>query len=290
MRQIERFFSLTADRTLYHYTGIGSLVGIAAGGVLWASHVYYLNDSKEILHACDVLHEALKPRLVFGEFTPNELEFSKQFLEWSKTFYGNRYNLFVFSLSEERSLLSQWRSYTPHGKGISLGFSPNFLSSLTANNGLRIAKCIYTRPEQEEILRSLFEKLLLRFRELQPEFDPTKTQPEFSYYPFLEQFRGDVLQVLAVIKHEAFKEEREWRLVSRYFENFTVPEIDFREGSSMLVPYIKLKVGSERPIFETVVLGPSQHAELSFSALHMFLSNKKLSNSTENSNIPYRQW
>ena len=58
----------------------------------------------------------------------------------------------------------------------------------------------------------------------------------------------------------------------------------------MLVPYIKLGLGQQRPIFETVILGPSPHEELSFSALHMFLSKNKLCTRTENCQIPYREW
>ncbi len=48
MRQVESFFSPTASETLYHYTGIGGLMGIVESPflVIRASHVYYLNDSK----------------------------------------------------------------------------------------------------------------------------------------------------------------------------------------------------------------------------------------------------
>ena len=55
MRQLDDFFSSRVDRTLYHYTGIGALLGLVETESIWASHAYYLNDSREILHACDVL-------------------------------------------------------------------------------------------------------------------------------------------------------------------------------------------------------------------------------------------
>ena len=54
--------------------------------------------------------------------------------------------------------------------------------------------------------------------------------------------------------------------------------------------YIELGLGESRPLFKKVILGPSQHQNLSMSALSMFLGNKKLSNNTVNSGIPYREW
>lgn len=290
MRQVDEYFSLHIDNPLFHYTGIGSLVGIAKSNTIWASHIYYLNDSKEILHACDVLQEALEPRLTFdNQLTDVEREFGKQFLTWAKTFYSNQYCLFVFSLSEEKSLLSQWRSYTPHGKGVSIGCGPSFLQEVIQINDLKIARCVYDYNEQQQLLYSLFDKLLVTFRQ-------TNLMPDESlsggigFHPFFEKFRGNVLQVLAIIKHQAFQEEQEWRLISRYYPSYVVPDIQFREGASLLVPYIELSLGTGRPCFDEVVLGPTPHENLSNSTLSMFLSNKRLCNSTSNSAIPYREW
>lgn len=290
MRELDSFFAQLIDIPLHHYTGVGSLLGIATSDSLWASHVYYLNDSKEILHACDILQSAIQPRIAFGGLTPEEIDFAEQFLTWAKSFNGERYNLFVFSLSEERSLLSQWRSYTPHGKGVSIEFSPQLVQRLANENNLRIARCLYDPHEHDALLMSLFEKMLLTFRRLRPTRNINGYGLESCYYEFIEAFRNDVFQVLALIKHPAFAEEREWRLISKYFDRYTVPEIHFREGASMLVPYIKLSLGAARPVFESITLGPSQNAELSFSALHMFLANSQLCLHTRNSNIPYREW
>lgn len=290
MRQVKDFFRATAEEPLFHYTGIDSLVGIGTTGVMWASHVYYLNDSKEILHACDVLQEALTPRLVFGALTKSEREFADQFQSWAKSFYREKYCLFVLSLSEVPSLLSQWRSYTPHGKGVSLELGPEAINRIMSLNQLRIARCLYERTEQEEVLASLFDKLLSTFRQLSPVPSAKANPPETSYYEFLEQFRGDVLQVLSIIKHGAFKEEREWRLISPYFPSYTVKPIKFRVGASLLVPYIELELGNQRPVFDRVILGPTPHADLSMAALSMYLSNSRLSNGTSNSQIPYRKW
>lgn len=288
MRQIDSFFSPTADRTLYHYTGIRSLLGIVDSRAVWASHIYYLNDSKEILHACEVLGRLLAKNESVGDTA--EREFMKQFGEWLGSFRRDAFHIFVFSLSEERSLLSQWRSYTPHGKGVSLGFSPAVLNHVLTKPGFRVARCLYTETEHEELMRSLLERMLITFRQRLSSLDTTKAHLSQKYHPFLEEFRNDLLQVLAIVKHSAFREEKEWRVVSPYFPKYTVTDVKFREGTSMLLPYTELQLPAKGNLFEEVILGPSQDTNLSFSALSAYLSNRGVCNRTVNSDIPLRKW
>ena len=289
MRQIDSFFSQQSNQPLFHYTGISSLLGMAKSNTLWASNVYCLNDSKEIVHACDVLKSILGRRLAASS-VEQETEFLQQVETWIDHCRFGVFSLFVFSLSTEPSLLSQWRSYTPHGKGVSIGFSPEMLTSLASRNNLKIAQCLYEQREHQELLESLLEKLLITFRQSFHLIDTSQAHPSQKYHPFLEDFRGDVLQVLSVIKHRAFSEEREWRLISPYYPKYTVPQIKFREGASMLIPYIELDLGESKPIFSKVILGPSPHQSLSMSTLSMLLSNQNLCNMTENSVLPYREW
>lgn len=288
MRQIDSFFTPTADRTLYHYTGIRGLLGIVDNRVVWASHVYYLNDSREILHACEVLGRLLANSENSGEGP--EREFTKQFREWLESFRRDAFHLFVFSLSEEASLLSQWRSYTPHGKGVSLGFSPATLNHILGKPGFRIARCLYTPTEHEELMGSLLEKMLITFRQRLPTLDTAKAHPSQKYHPLLEEFRNDLLQVLAIVKHSAFREEKEWRIVSPCFPNYTVTDVKFREGASMLLPYTELHLPPAGHLFEEVILGPSQDSNLSHSALSAYLSNRRVCNRTVSSQIPLRNW
>jgi hypothetical protein len=290
MKRVGDFFSPTAITTLYHYTGVGALLGIVESGSVWASHVYYMNDSKEIVHACDVLNEILRPRA--KEFSGEDQIFVQQFADWLETFRHNGYHLFVFALSQEKSLLSQWRSYTPHGRGVSLGLSPSALNHFLAAPGFRLAQCLYEQHEHVELMSALLEKLLITFRQRLPSLDMSDRHPSQKYHGFLEEFRGEVLQVLAIVKHSAFREEREWRIVSPYFPKYTVPEVKFRGGASMLLPYIELPLPkSESPkIFDEVILGPSGDVSLSLAALSAFLSNKRVCDMTVNSQIPLRKW
>jgi len=290
MRELDDFFASSVGRTLYHYTGIGSLLGIVEHKRVWASHAYYLNDSREILHACDVLRSLVLKRK--EQRSDVDHEFLDQLHAWLKSFETNAYHVYIFSLSEEPSLLSQWRSYTPHGKGVSLGFSAATLNSMLRNDGFRIAKCRYADSEHRELLEALLDKLLITFNQRRHEIDVAKSHPSQKYFGFLEDYRNDFLQVLSVIKHPSFKEEAEWRVISPYYANYTVPEIRYREGASMLLPYIHLEVHQDHsgPLFDEVLLGPSRDNDLSMSALGNFLSQKTAATRTVSSGIPFRKW
>jgi hypothetical protein len=291
MRQIDDFFSFpSGQETLWHYTSIRALISIVESRKIWLSHAFYLSDSREIVHARDVLEKLILSKI--DSYEGEEKNFVAEFGNWIHSI-GAAYQIFIFSLSEKRSLLSQWRAYTPHGKGVCIGFSVSRLIHVLEKYGFRLARCIYTAEEHREILSSLLSNMMTTFRRRLSQIDTRGRPPCQKYYPFFDEFRGDILQVLAIIKAEPFQEEREWRIISRYFPSYVVPDVKFREGASMLMPYIEIDLSFgdiEKPFIETVLLGPSQHAELSMTALSNFLSNRKACNRTENSGIPYRQW
>jgi len=290
MRNIDSFFEENIEQTLYHYTSIGALLGITRNKCLWASNVYYLSDSKEIVYACEVFETGVRTFLESENNNEIESEFLRQLGEWVKTCKTVHFNIFVFSLSESPSLLSQWRSYTPHGKGVSIGISVETINGLVESPDIRIAKCIYDQEEQIKLLFTLIKKMLLTFRKRPPEIDMEKAHKPTCFHEFLEKFRSEVLQTLAIIKHPAFSEEKEWRLVSRYYPSYVVPEIKLREGASMLIPYIEMNFKDTRPFFDKVILGPSAHQNLSMSTLTMYLSQTGACTVVQNCLIPYREW
>lgn len=289
MKTVDDLFEEPPEKTLYHYTGIGSLLGIVENRTIWASHIYYLNDSAEIIYARDILLEVIASRS--ESLSKAEKDFLCLFKKWLKNFSSIAYYLFVFSLSEEPNLLSQWRSYTPHGKGVSIGFSSNLLLRVVKAQELKISRCLYDRQEQEELMLGLLKKMLISFGQL--DLSNNSSNSSSYYEDFLGNCRKDILQLFSIIKHPSFKEEREWRIITNYYQKCTIPQIKFREGASMLVPYFEINIdpnGNEKLLFEKVILGPSQHNELSYSALSDFLSNKAVCNKTKCSCIPYREW
>jgi hypothetical protein len=150
MRDLDAFFQ-EPQQDLWHYTGIAALMGIQKYRTLWAGHAFYLNDSSEILEAAGTLREAIAERL--GQVSECHQQFLRRLNDWTLEFmnegqdhaFARIPNIFIFSLSESQSVLSQWRAYTPHGKGVSICISPAMLSHIARQAKFRIAKCLYDK-------------------------------------------------------------------------------------------------------------------------------------------------
>jgi len=291
MRDIDKFFERRPAGTLYHYTNVGSVVGIAKSRVIYASSAQYLNDSSELTFGMDLLAMAIN-RQADASNDSDERVFLDDLTGWLKLYRNIPYPIFICSLSEHGSLLSQWRSYTSHGKGVSLGFSPGMISRTLALSGCQVAKCIYDPEEQSAIVEELLSLLLTSFRNEKPERQPIGPPDKMLYYGYIDGFRFDLFRVLAIIKDKSFEEESEWRIIYTPESKSTPLSILYREGASMLVPYVELPLGSDQQgcIFSKACLGPSRHTSLSIFALQDFLRQCGAVYEAHGCLIPYREW
>lgn len=278
---LDDHFSVSADKPLYHYTSLSSLVGIASKRELWASHVYYLNDSKEIIHACELLDKTLDDQSIFDSDIRRS-RFFEYLRRWVGELKNRRFHLFVFSLSEERSLLSQWRSYTTHGKGVSIEFNAELVKQLAFDNKLRLGRCLYNEVEHHELLAKVVQYLLDRFENC-----PNIEDEYLDYAQLFDDYHDTVLSALCLIKHSAFSEEKEWRLIMS--SEFAYPQVSYREGSTMMIPYVPLKIGAGR-VFNSILLGPCENTELALYSMVGFLGSHEICKAVAPSYIPYREW
>ena len=107
------------------------------------------------------------------------------------------------------------------------------------------------------------------------------------------QFAVDLLTLCALLKHSAFKEESEWRLVLP-MHGGTIPKFgkrQFRAGSSTLIPYMEFNLTESGPMPLTdVMLGPGSEPETSVEAAHSFLLTEKSNVIPQMSKAPFRPW
>jgi hypothetical protein len=275
---------------LYHYTSQVAMHSIVENKTLWVSHAYYLNDANEIKYGCNLFKNIISNKI--NEEEPGDLK--QLLIELSNHMdhiAGTAHYIFVFSLSEQGNLLSQWRGYAPFG-GVSIGFNKNMLQTVAKLKDYKLIKCVYEYIDQQSILSFLLDEIITQFKIDLPSID-TKGRPEHQKYMiYLNKYTDKLLFALCHIKDPAFKEECEWRLVSRYYEYYIHEDIKYREGKSTLIPYIELKIGelalSGHGLFEYVFVGPSSNLALSLSAVGCYLSKKKACNHIINSMIPYR--
>lgn len=287
MNFLSPYFVAKPSVNLYHYTGFSSVVGMSKSKAIWATSIHYLNDAMELLAACEAIDWLLAPTKSFAR-EGDYLEVVKQFSSWiDSTRTDTDQHLFIFSLSEADSQLSQWRSYTPHGKGVCLGFSPEQGAQMRQGAHAKLGKCMYEQQDQLKLLELLIAALWEILKEAPPPIRPRRHRVN-AYSPFFNSHALHIYQVLALIKHNSFSEEREWRIISGLYDS--LDNCGILEGKSMFTPYIELHFPEEGPWFNSALLGPSPHRELSLTSLRAFMQNNSFCDNVEACEIPYREW
>jgi hypothetical protein len=231
---------------LYHYTTTAGAHGILSGGAVWASMIHYMNDAQEFQYALALARELIQSATESSEESRLVCD---DFLSAIR-----RITIFVFSLTENKDQLSQWRAYSLAG-GYAVGFAKAHLSTIAAGYGASLVKCDYDPASQREKLAPIVADML-----------EAAIPGGFSAKAF-DDFAVRFARVAAAIKHPSFREEQEWRIVSA---SKMKPElVRYRHAGGVIVPYCEwsLRQGSTYPI-ATVVVGPTIPGELAARSLH----------------------
>lgn len=288
----QKLYSDIPKETLYHYTSFKGLLGIVDSGALWASDVRYMNDSAEMKHTADLIRTDITRRMASGHNNPNLLN---QFLNWVSYRMTNGHMLFGASFRSNGNLLSQWRSYSSLGKGVSLGFNPNHILQCAESQLFQVGKCIYEPEEQMDLIKQIVDSVEILAEKHEEDLDKSRRQPAQPYYDVFEKIETDLLRIAAILKHPSFQEEEEWRIVSPVITDYVLSPVLFREGASMLVPYFEFRLTlgqNESIVMEHIFLGPTPNIILSMNSLTLYLSKKGIRprEGISYCQIPYRQW
>lgn len=297
--------------TLYHYTSPDGIKGIVEEGALYCSSAHYLSDAAELRYAArqaEPLIEDLERRV--QEEGP---EYREEFdlLDRMKDELGaiEEERIFVCSFSSNGNMLSQWRAYCPEEGGYSVGFDTDRLAALADIQGFHLFRCLYSADEYAPALEDLVYGTIPWYREHRQELEESRafggSHSEDLASEHATGFRALFVNLAARVKHPAFKEEDEWRLVSAPIAATMYP-VSYRSGVSSLVPYIEFELemgeedldeGSEYdemdlrcPISE-VIVGPTPHPELAGRSVEGLLNAHDLyGRGVTESGIPYRTW
>ena len=225
------FFSGSLPDVLYHYTSMEALLSIVQSGKIWATDTRYLNDRTDGTYLFELLKTHIARRA--NKATNQDRKDSERLL-WLLEIMP-RYAVFVTSFSEVGDSLSQWRAYSPGGIGFSIGFNAKAIAQgrvdLSGDEPLpalvRLARVRYLSEDADSNLDEI-----LNFAEILGGW-VAKSDPPKDLIPST----ASTLAVFApIFKHNAFKEECEWRLILSGLPD-SMPPKKFRAGRSMLVPY-----------------------------------------------------
>lgn len=269
------------DGLLYHYTTFRGLMGIVENCCLWASDIRYMNDSAELRHTVNLLSREVAQRLNDPRSNVTALN---SFVDWVSHRVTNGHLVFAASFRSHGNLLSQWRGYSTVGKGVSLGFDADYIVHCARQQSFVVGQCIYDSARQRKLIAAVIDVVA----------EVTHREPQERWHNLFEELETELLRIAALLKHPSFAEEQEWRIVSPAMTDFMSTRIRFREGTSMLVPYSQLELGSgEHPqlALEHIYLGPTAHITLSLNSLAMYLQKHGASprKGIDYCDIPYRQ-
>jgi hypothetical protein len=275
MTLLERLRTTPVPPVLYHYTTQGGLLGILRDNCIWATAAHYLNDSSEYAYGLGFIADALRAesKKAIGEQEAANLSAIAEAL-------SPFLSICVVSLSSEGDLLSQWRAYAGNSGGFALGMQSGYLREAARPQGFYLVPCFYTPADQQEAVNQLINE----FRE------KMATSTEWG----LTEQGGCVAAVMRLammLKDSSFAEEREWRLISIPKD---VKELEFRQGTSMLVPFFRFALDKRRDAYlDSVRVGPTPHRELAVNAVRMLFRRLDLSNADHmvtETRIPFRNW
>lgn len=253
---------------LYHYCNNKSFVEILRTREVWASDLSLSNDRLEGRWLSETFARSCRE----ARFRGADLERTLNSLDLLNEMFGAG----GFCLSEEGDLLSQWRGYADNGQGVNIGFADDYLKLLqdvkNREFGVNLKKVIYDVGEQTKLLAPFIDEIA---REIEngalrsPEgtiLCPTSDQEKKEIGESFRRMSMTVLtlfQHLYTLKNPAFREEKEWRLISYtlqkgnvYFDH-ELPSLEFVPRSDRVVPFRRIQLTELGPHpIRRVVLGP----------------------------------
>jgi len=274
--------------TLFHYTTPMGLLGISHSKKIWATDLRFLNDKKEFQHSLDITHSILEDFYKVDDNLKKLKGLNYDFIEYLRINLGRKWNpeVYVASFSEEGDLLSQWRGYCPKG-GFSIGFHFNLLSQIAENHDSFLLPCVYDFKIQKQILEELLVSHSKKYAEAIKDNDQNNSD-ELAH-SISNEFIISLFALAPMLKHESFKEEKEWRIVSSNLR--VMPDIQFRASDSNIIPYIEISLcQSEEEIeFTRIFIGPASIDQYSKEAvLQLLRKNRVPQNAIRLSSAPYR--
>ncbi|MEE9368963.1 MAG: DUF2971 domain-containing protein [Pontiella sp.] len=233
---------------LYHYCSVDTFQNIILSKVLWLSDLSKSNDSKEGKIAPERLGKWLQAK---HNCSREECDFVyKLYEEWA-----SRKHCLGTCFSNDGDLLSQWRGYGDDGRGIAIGFSSDWLSSLLAHpceaprKTAGLIPILYTEEDQYDPIEAHLDDLARTISEDVRNDNPRATNAYATIFTIGSE-------ILYQYKDEFFKEELEWRIRC----GTQGSKLLHRSINGKIIPYMEMPLHCEdlnhlNPI-SRLVLGP----------------------------------
>lgn len=175
--------------------------------------------------------------------------------------------------------MSQWRAYADRGGGYCLGFQFSSTTQISCNlddpedrKYPFLRKVIYDETEQSHLVKKYIDRVIEGSKKA---FNKESHESRHHASVMAMQAANVLLDMLISFKHEAFKDENEWRLICVTREDFQPEALKFREADGGLVPYRptyifdESKDGNLKLPLRSVTFGPSLESVRTRSSIEL---------------------
>ena len=243
------------DKELFHYTSSHGMQGILRERTLWLSDVTSFNDPDEIKYGArlvvDVLRQLEKQ---------HDHQTSRDFLDGVRVYiedFGRKtsHEFFVTCFCENGNLLSQWRGYADQARGYSLGFNFSATTRLSGDKEIFLRRVIYCKARQQNLVKGYIESACEAVRHCAPNHSELGS--------ICLGAAQAIFDMMLCFKHEAFAQEKEWRLFRPTLKAHEPSGVRFRDSAGLLVAYRPMIVfdiadsGANTFPLRTIMCGPA---------------------------------
>ncbi len=256
-----------------HYTSADAALKIITSKRLWMRNTTCMTDYREVQHGYDILKK-------FFREESNEKAFlcaldscapkvgHEAIAAFDRWWADIRFHTYVTSLSEHdesediHGRLSMWRAFGGGGPRVALVFNvPRFSEGA---NHLKLLFSPVAYPPENHVHDGMKETI--RGIESNRDFLRSVDRPELVTWAFYT-----LLARVTCLKHEGFREEREWRAVyspTRMKSDFIRPATEVITGVPQLIYQLPLDKSVSAlladldfsHVFDRLIIGPSQYA------------------------------
>lgn len=239
--------------SLHHYCSTETFMAIVTGKSIRLSALSMSNDSEEgrlVLRLTDKLGQ-------INRTDPAVLASLKA--HWNEVVASNEG--LGFCLSERGDLLSQWRGYAAQGRGVSIGFSTDFLKSISVadeadEHFATLERVEYGEGQQLHEYEPTFRTLVNAIEEAQGFL-------QYGHVSITEKLKAALNRKLRpwtrkiyTFKNDGFAEEREWRMLA-LLTSEEQGVCSYRAIEDKIVAFRELKFDDQpAPAIVSVTLGP----------------------------------
>ena len=255
------------QRILYHYTTSQGLHGIVTQKKFRLTHSRHLNDETEGLHRAvtvDIALDRLRSTLKNSTLVQILSDAMKIGLSQDQT--PTVGGTFLGCFSTLKDSLPQWRGYGRYDSSFAMAFDAEKLLAIAQKAWDGRCWLLPVQYDQEIFINTL----IAAFSIASEEFDECieSNNPQFVIKALVDL----IANYASALKHHAFKEENEWRLIFLSLADDTAPSIQHLPNSTFR-PYVELELGEDffNEALLEVVVGPQSHQKAMLHGAASFL-------------------